>query len=358
MRRGFMSWTPEEVPAELLAERVAQVAGECRARGLAALVQYSNFTRPLGISALTHFVPFWSQAMLAVTASGRSVLSMATTGRTVQWIRSTACVDEVLVGGDIGASVGRRLSELLGERIGPIGIAYPQDIPQAALDSLRAHTQQAQQLDASAWWDACLPGFAPTAAVVAGARQIARAGLMAMVEQAHADANAVVAAVDGRCRGLGAEEVAVLCAPDLDRDAGLRRLEGAAPLGPRFAVQLSLAYKGHWLRMTSSFERTQGLPVEAAACQQAGQALEEAVAQGASPQAAAAAVASATGARLDDWWLEGRRAGLPLDCLAAADLDHRLTTVPAEASFGLRLHGPAGSWLFGQPTAGTSSTPP
>jgi hypothetical protein len=39
-------------------------------------------------------------------------------------------------------------------------------------------------------------------------------------------------------------------APDLARDSTLLRMEGDAALGERFAIELSVAYKGAWVRLT------------------------------------------------------------------------------------------------------------
>jgi len=61
---------------------------------------------------------------------------------------------------------------------------------------------------------------------------------------------AIVAAVEGEARRLGAEEVYVAAAPDLARDrrwcARKTTATGEPALGARFAVRASVAYKGSW----------------------------------------------------------------------------------------------------------------
>ena len=54
----------------------------------------------------------------------------------------------------------------------------------------------------------------------------------------------------------GAEECYVAIAPDLKADARLARTKGRVALGPYFAVRLSVAYNGVWIRRTESFART------------------------------------------------------------------------------------------------------
>jgi hypothetical protein len=49
-------------------------------------------------------------------------------------------------------------------------------------------------------------------------------------------------------------------APDLAASPSLRRIEGEVALGERFAAQLSVAYKGVWVRTTKSFARRGGAP--------------------------------------------------------------------------------------------------
>jgi len=58
-----------------------------------------------------------------------------------------------------------------------------------------------------------------------------------------------LAAIEASARCDGAEEVLVRIAPDLTKSAVLQRIEEDAVLGARYAVQLSLAYKGVWVRL-------------------------------------------------------------------------------------------------------------
>ena len=348
MRRGLMDWNSQEVPAGLLAARVAEVARECHERDLDVLVLFANFTRPAAISALTHFVPFWSQALLGVTRSGRTVLAMAPTGRTVQWIRSTACVDEVLVGSDVGTALGGFLARECGGSAIRVGLACPQDMPQAVLDSLFATLSQGARVDATEWWRPLAANFGPTPVVAQGANDMVLAGMQAVAGRPHAHAHALVACLDSLCRSMGAEEVQVLVAPDLDQSAGLQRLEGMITLGRRIAVQLTLAYKGHWLRMTRSFERTGENFIEHPGSSRAAEVLAQAGRDARSPGEAAQAVAKATGSELADWWLESSVQGLGLNCIAAPDHVNGHQSLPTHGSLTLQLHDARGPWLLGQ----------
>lgn len=346
MRRGWMDWVPQEVPEELLRARLAQVAAACRVAGADALLLYASFTRPAYVSALTHFVPFWSQAMLAVAADGRTLLTMATTGRTVQWIRSTACVDEVVVGPEIGATVSEWLA---GRDARVLAVAGLPDVPQAALDGLRRKLPNAQLREAQDWYAPLEVGFGPAPAVAQRTLQIARDGLALVGAQACTDAHAVVAMIDGHCRAAGAEEVAVWLAPDLAHGALLRRLEGQAPLGKRFAVQVSLAYKGCWMRLGGSYVRNGATATELPASVSARAQLQQ-IAAGVASADLAADAARAAGAPLQDWSLEARRGGLPLATVAAADYAGE-ELVPAASTFSLRLGTGADCIVLAEPVA-------
>jgi hypothetical protein len=68
-----------------------------------------------------------------------------------------------------------------------------------------------------------------------------------------ARASQVLAAVEGSARLDGAEEVLPRLVPDLAAGAILRRIEGDLPLGGRYAVELSIAYKATWARVARCF---------------------------------------------------------------------------------------------------------
>src|SRR5262249_47880684 len=69
------------------------------------------------------------------------------------------------------------------------------------------------------------------------------------------DAGEVAGLVEKSARLGGAEEAYIAVAPDLDRDPRMIRVAGTMPLGPRFAVRASIAYKGAWVRRVRSFAR-------------------------------------------------------------------------------------------------------
>ena len=330
-----MDWNEAEWPDALLRGRVAQVAAACAALDVDALLLYTGFTRPAQVSALTHFVPFWSQALLAITRSGESMLAMATTGRTVQWIRSVSRVGEVIVGPEIGASAGQWLAAL--KHVRRVALAAPDDWPQSAHAGLRRTLPEAKLEAAGPWLTTLEAGFDPSFHVCRTANAIADSAIALVCSGAGwSNANALVAALDGHCRALGAEEVSVHLAPDLSLIPVPHRLEGPTKLGARFGVRLTLAYKGHWLRAGSSFSATGATVEELPACVAARHELRDAAMRNRRIDALLAAVQQASGARVADWHLEARRAGLPLASVSASDR-HGAASAPGGSTLSARL---------------------
>ncbi len=66
MRRGLISRSPVELPDAVLEARLERVRAAMHAAKLDALIVYTNNTRPAGVSWLTGFVPYWSEALLVV----------------------------------------------------------------------------------------------------------------------------------------------------------------------------------------------------------------------------------------------------------------------------------------------------
>ena len=82
------------------------------------------------------------------------------------------------------------------------------------------------------------------------AKDIAVEALAASIPQKPRTTGALIGGIEGPAREAGAEEVIIAVAPDLARDARLARIEGEETLGARYAVRVSVAYKGHWIRLT------------------------------------------------------------------------------------------------------------
>lgn len=344
MRRGWLDWVAEEMPREVIESRMREVGAACRRHGVFALVLYTGFTRPAQVSALSHFVPFWSQAVLVVTDSGRSLLAMATTGRTVQQIRKASVVDEVLVGPEAGAVAAKWLQEngASGQSVAVVG---GDDLPHMVHAGLRGGLPDTKLVDAP-WYGELAARFTATAPVAARIREIAEAALKGLEGERWADAHAIVASIDRRCRSAGAEEVAVYLAPDLDASGRLHRIEGPVRLGARIAVQLTLAYKGCWVRVAASYRQDAGTLVELQESAAARAALAAAARQDGDLAAALEGVRREAQCGVETGWLEGVRGGLPLATLHEVQPEMPALAWPAGSSLTLGLRRKDGTRLI------------
>src|SRR3982074_3014861 len=86
VRRGLISWSRDEVPPSVLEGRVARMQEQMRAADLDAVLIYTSFARPSAVAWLTHFVPYWNVALLAVFPTEVPVLLAAFSKRVPDWI--------------------------------------------------------------------------------------------------------------------------------------------------------------------------------------------------------------------------------------------------------------------------------
>ncbi len=247
MRRGLIARSADELPDAALDARLDRVRAAMRAASLDALIVYTNNTRPAGVSWLTGFVPYWSEALLVLPRDGDPVLVVALTYRVKTWIERTSRVADVIHTPRIGLEAGRRIAAA--KRDAAVGIVDFDGLSAGIVDDLREGGPQLALRDASA-------PFAEARAVADG-NEIGLAEMAAMyahdalarIPPDGAELGPMLAAAEAEARLRGAEEIYLAAAPDLARDQRLRRIEGAVAPGSSFAVRASVAYKGTWVRM-------------------------------------------------------------------------------------------------------------
>jgi Creatinase/Prolidase N-terminal domain len=312
MRRGLISRSPAELPDAALDARLARVRAAMGAAGLDALLIYTNNTRPAGVSWLTGFVPYWSEALLVVPRERAPVLVVALTYRVKSWIERTSRVAEVIHTPRIGLEAARLIAA--GRADAAVGIADRDGLAAGILDDLRAGGARLAFSDASDLV-AALRGEADPAEV-ALATKAASIAQRSLGEASARDTSLgdIIAAVEGAARGLGAEEIYVAAAPDLARDRRLIRIEGEMALGESFALRATVAYKGTWIRLVRTFRR------------------DGAVASGDAAARLAAAVAQLPSARgfaaLSSWLVEGCRIAQPLEPLMGSRVSEPRAPLP------------------------------
>src|SRR5262245_55793846 len=312
MRRGLISRSLAELPDAALDARLARVRAAMGEAGLDALLIYTNNTRPAGVSWLTGFVPYWSEALLVVPRERAPVLVVALTYRVKSWIERTSRVAEVIHTPRIGLEAARLIAA--GKADATVGIADRDGLAAGILDDLRAGGARLVLKDASDLFAALRAEADPAEVVLA--TKAASIAQRALGEVSARDANLrdIIAAAEGAARRLGAEEVYVAAAPDLSRDRRLIRLEGDMALGESFALRATVAYKGTWIRLVRTFRR------------------DGAVESGDAAARLAAAVAELPSARgfalLSSWLVEGCRIAQPLEPLMGSRVNEPRPPLP------------------------------
>lgn len=300
MRRGLISWSQAELPKTVLDARVAAVQAAMEEADLDALVVYTTPARAAGVAWLAGFVPYWNQGLLVVERTGRPLLISALSNRVNGWMRRNAHVRDVRNAPRIGAEAARVVGEA--KPRARIGVVDHLHLPAAVVSDLGTSghvVEDATRLLAHIRAQADPADIALHCRAAAIAHQALRA-----IPPDVSDAATAAAIVDGGARRLGAEEAYPALAVDLRRSRRLVRLDGTAPLATLWAIRLSLAYKGAWVRVTRSVARDQDL--------------DKPIAEAAERLAAAAARLP----RIDrleafsSWLVEGTRTTAPLEPLA------------------------------------------
>lgn len=330
MRRGLMQWNPQELPRAILDARLKRLRATMRREKLDALLIYTNLVRPSAVCWLTGFTPYWSEGALLVLREGAPIFCTALSKRVAEWIKSTNVVSEVTNAPRPGKLLGERLAT--DASIKRLGVLELDALPTGLYDDLTEAAPALTLVDASA-------AFAGLRSTVDEAERhlLVRADALAVaaldqIEPAQAsDAGAIAGQVEEHARLAGAEEAYIAVAADLDADRRLLRIVKPTPLGRRFAVRASIAYKGAWVRRIRTFARDEA-GRGAFARVEAWFAETCAIIDPAKPLSAQVDAHTATlpGASLDNWMAEACVGSYPLQALAASG--NRAPQTPGDVS--------------------------
>jgi hypothetical protein len=338
MRRGFISWSREEVPVSVLDGRVGRVQAAMRQEGLGAVLVYTSFTQPAAVHWLCNFVPYWSEAMLVVLPEGVPTMLAALTKRVHPWMREVSHVSEVIAAAKLGPSSVAFLEKHVpsDRRIGVVGL---DDLPSSVMEPLAKSALGSRIVDASNIFAALRqPADKAELTLAHQAVRLAVDAMKAIPADARQAAD-VLAAAERSARLAGAEELLQRIAPDLNAGGVLQRMEGDVALGNRYAIELSVAYKGAWVRVGRSIARD-AVPASWTEAQAWFRDAAEHIAQGGSP----AALKSQPPGRLVRWTLEASIGMLPLAVVAASDGTAAPMPPGSLAVFSVQLDTKDGAW--------------
>jgi len=320
-----------------------------RAAELGVMLIYTSFARPSAVAWLTHFVPYWNEALLVVQPSGTPVLLAAFSKRMHDWIRSVSHVGEVRSAPDLGRAAAAFLKERPSEP-SRIGVLELDALPWPVAEPIMKSEYGRAVVDATGLFASIRqPADEAEIRLARRAATIAAQAFKAIPAGAKS-ASELLSALDGSARLAGAEEVLPRLASDLRADATLRRLEGDALLGERYAVELSVAYKATWVRITRCVSIQAVPPSWRGAADRFIETVERLNEANLSLEPEVAG--SVRPGKTVSWVLETCRGSPPLSIVATGETPSPSpSTLPGGslACFSLQLDLDDGPWLGGEP---------
>jgi hypothetical protein len=333
MRRGLISWSKTELPVATLDGRMARAREAMKKAGIDAMAVYSNPALTAGVAWFTNFLPYWNQSLLVLPQSGEYVLVAGLSNRVNDWMKRTSHLGTVIHSPKLGSEAGR----IIAERKAGAVVAIPDlnMVPTAVTDGITA--AGATIVDGTALFSQLRAvGDPASTSLYFVAAHIAHAS----IKQASAketDGAAVAARIDGIARNYGAEEVYVGVCKNVAESRSFIRLEGTCELADTFALRLTLAYKGSWVRLTRTLSRN---PKMAEALSSAAEQLA----------AVAAKLPDTSTMKFTSWLVEGCRATQPLMPLAGSMIGEPLEITPGMiATVSAAIDTPHGPVLIGAP---------
>jgi hypothetical protein len=245
-----MTWRESELSQADVLARQRRLQAAMRESNLDAVLLYTNHVRSGAVTFMTGFTPYWADALLLLPAERRALFAVALSKRVGAWIKSTNPTVEVAHSPQPGRLIGDRLAALGAKTIGVVELDR---LPGGLIDEIGTVAKAVELTDASALFGAVRS--VPDAAEAGLARQADAIAVAAFAAAPSKPARVgdVTEALELGVRNAGAEECYVATAPDLASDVRLSRVKGGMPLGTSFAVRLSIAYGGTWIRRTETF---------------------------------------------------------------------------------------------------------
>jgi hypothetical protein len=247
MRRGLISWSKLELPEVVLKNRVSNLQIELKKNNIDAFLAYTSISQPSAVNWLTHFTPYWSEALLVIFPDKDPVLLASLTKRVHSWIREVSLLSEIIMSPKIGEDAQRYLNSKLNNS-SIVGVVNLDSLPASIAITLSNSESAFSLVDASSIFQTTR-NHSDTSelGLVKKATNIADT-VFSRLNLRYSNTNQLASELELNARLLGAEEVIIRVAPDLNSDHVFVRLESDILLGLSYGVELTIAYKGVWIR--------------------------------------------------------------------------------------------------------------
>jgi Xaa-Pro aminopeptidase len=321
MRHGLILWREEELSLSDITTRQARLQQAIAAADLDGALIYTNHVRSAGVTWLSGFTPYWSDGLVLVLREGLPIFLTALSKRVGEWVKSVAPTFEVAHSPFPGKLAGERLSKVGAKRLGVVELdRMPGGVVDEIVSSNPVELSDATQLFMSVRGTAD-PAELNLVRVTDGIGHKA----FAAGDVTSKSAGDFTGPIERAVRMAGAEECYIAVAPDLSKDRRFIR-SGNAKLGRTFAVRLSIAYNGVWVRRIETFSAVAEIRARFSSVSVG---LDKAsLAHPADGSVSASYLPD--GARLIDWHLEAPYGTRPLKVIADAE-----TPLSAPVPYGI-----------------------
>src|SRR5215471_6789732 len=125
MKHGLIAWDKTDLPMTAFEARLARARIALTARGLPALIVYSDVCKSDHARYLSNFMPYWNRALLVIPMEGKPVLLCSLSPRVYPWIRSVTILENIR----FSPNLARAVLDLSLEKFGVVALAeLPYDL--------------------------------------------------------------------------------------------------------------------------------------------------------------------------------------------------------------------------------------
>jgi hypothetical protein len=321
MRHGLILWREDELSRSDVQARQTRLQQAIAAAGLDGVLIYTNHVRSAGVTWVSGFTPYWSDGLVLVLREGLPIFLTALSKRVGEWVKSVAPTFEVAHSPFPGKLAGERLAKVGAKRLGVVELdRMPGGVVDEIVSVLPVELSDATDLFTSVRGKVDRAELRLVRMTDDLARESFKAG-----DIASRFAGDFTGPVERAVRLAGAEECYIAVAPDLSKDRRFIRT-GRQELGRTFAVRLSVAYNGVWVRRIETFS---AISETAVLLRSLSEELDRASVSNPADGSISASYLP-DGAELVDWHLEAPYGTRPLKIVADAE-----TKLAAPAPYGI-----------------------